>query len=574
MYILGLVIYLLGPILAWFSDGARSFIVTSYYLSSEITIAIGVFYLYPMVVFLVGLVPRRKVWITRKAYKSQVILASTLAISLGLIGTFVGLANMVASIAGGMAADGDFAGKMAAMLESISDAMESMSLAFLTSILGVAASISILFSGNFIETYFPVEPSGRSGGGPGSEDTVKDELVTMREASNEKFGVLSQDLRKTSDILSDQSKLWSDLYLMLEARAGEDVIVRMTESLDVHNKVLNDLSRAIKENNEQQVQGFLDLRTAFTDAHQNSMEANERTTNALLEQAVLTREFQSNLQFRTNELIDNTVTQISEVSGILSDIRLAMALPLEELLRKAINEDKLTLVYQKQVDMKRQVVGYETYLRWMDHVRGFIPPDKIISVAREHGMIVDVNKWVFRNAIRQLSVWYRSGLWKDQMTLSINLSSEFLLSPGFTSFIRQNLSDFDVPPGLIAVEITEEVISSDPESCVDKLTQLKGMGLKCYIDDFGSGYTSLKTLRDIDVDVIKIDRGIVEDINNENLSVIKSIINIATELNILAACEGVESEEQFQRLQSLGCVLFQGYLLGKPILPEELSESE
>jgi len=568
MFLIGLIIYFLVPVAVFLSEGARGFVTTSYALSPEITIAILVFYVYPFLVFLAGVVLKKRGLINRKVFKTQVVLASTLAISLGLIGTFVGLASMVAGIAGGMAADGDFATKMSAMLESISAAMDSMSLAFLTSILGVATSIVILFSGNFMETFFPIEASGsavKSGG-----EVIKDELVTLRQSSNENFGVLSEDLKKTTAILTDQSQIWSDLYLLLESRAGEDVIAKMTESLDVHNRVLNNLASIIKETNEQQLRGFNDLKSSILQSHQNTIENNERNTRLLVDQSVLTRDFQSDLQSKTNSLIDGASQQLNDVSGILQDIRLAMALPLDELLRKALKEDTLGLVYQKQVDANNHVVGYEAYLRWEDHVRGFIPPDRLIEVARETNMIIDVNKWVFKTAIKQISEWYAHNMWHDDMTLSINLSSEFLLSPSFTSFIRQNLNAYNLPTKLVAVEITEEVISSDPESCIDKLSQLKSMGLKCYIDDFGSGYTSIKTLRDLKVDLIKIDRGIVDDINSENLSVIKSIINMAEELNILAACEGVESQEQLDKLNELGCVLFQGYHIGKPVLASQI----
>jgi EAL domain-containing protein (putative c-di-GMP-specific phosphodiesterase class I) len=568
MYILGLLGYLLVPILAWYSEGAQNFILTSYSLAPTITIAIGVAYAYPILVFLTGVVVGKRFSITRKTYKSQVILASTIAISLGLVGTFVGLANMVAGIAGGLSAEGDFGTKMAALLLSISVAMDSMSLAFLTSILGVTTSIALLFSGNFIETYFPRDDVGSS-----LARLAQDELANYTQSASDNYLALSDDLRKTREILTDQSKLWSDLYVMLEARAGENILTRMTESLEMHNRVLGDLSSAIQQSHTQQMRGFEELKTAFLEAEENTLRASEKNTQLLVDQATITREFQSELQSQTNTLIDESSKRIAEVAGILQDIRVAMALPLEEVLAKAIRENTLRLVYQKQVDANQTLVGYETYLRWEDSVRGVISPEQMIQVAREHGLLIDLNKWVFANAIKQVADWQNAGQWAEHMKLSINVSSEFLLSPGFVQFVRQNLQKSHLPANVIAVEVTEAIISADPDSCMDKLAQLKSMGLALYIDDFGTGYTSIKTLDDLQVDVIKIDRGLVDEINTENLSVIRSIMNIAEQLNIQAGCEGVESEEQFAKLRELGCVLFQGYLIGRPVLPAEILPS-
>ena len=568
MYILGLLAYLLAPILAWYSEGSRGFILTSYSLAPEITIAIGVSYAYPFFVFLAGVLFGKRFSITRKTYKSQVILASTIAISLGLVGTFVGLASMVAGIAGGLAADGDFATKMAALLLSISVAMDSMSLAFLTSILGVTTSIALLFSGNFIETYFPRDDVGSS-----LARLAQDELVNYTQSASDNYLALSEDLRKTREILTDQSKVWSDLYVMLEARAGENILTRMTESLETHNRVLADLSSAIQQTHTQQMRGFDELKTAFLAAEENTIRTSERNTQLLVDQAMITREFQGELQSQTNLLISDSSKRIADVASILQDIRVAMALPLQEVLEKAIREDTLKLVYQKQVDNNHSVVGYEAYLRWEDSVRGVISPEQMIEVAREHGLLIDLNKWVFANAIRQIAVWRAANQWADHMKLSINVSSEFLLSPGFIQYVRQNLLKSSLPASMIAVEVTEAIISADPDSCMDKLAQLKSMGLSLYIDDFGTGYTSIKTLDDLQVDVIKIDRGLVDEINTENLAVIRSIMNIAEQLNIKAGCEGVESEDQYTKLRDLGCVLFQGYLIGRPALPDEMNPS-
>ena len=164
MYFFGIFLYITLPVYFYSLETGRGFVNQCYELAPEITTLIGVAFVYPILVFLFSVIMRKKVFATRSYFKGQVVLASSMAVSLGLIGTFIGLAQMVAGIAAGMGADGDFATKMASLLTAIAAAMDAMSLAFLTSILGVAASVIILLSGNYLESFFPLEASGGRGG--------------------------------------------------------------------------------------------------------------------------------------------------------------------------------------------------------------------------------------------------------------------------------------------------------------------------------------------------------------------------------------------------------------------------
>jgi EAL domain-containing protein (putative c-di-GMP-specific phosphodiesterase class I) len=269
----------------------------------------------------------------------------------------------------------------------------------------------------------------------------------------------------------------------------------------------------------------------------------------------------------TLNVIEKSSQELTVISTILHDLRLALALPIDESLKKAIKNDELYLIYQPQKDNYGKLVGAECFLRWEDPVRGMISNADLFEVAKEANLLIAVDKWVMQAAVKQLSDWLKQGIWQHDMRLSINVSSDHFLHAGFISFLEDLLTNNAVPASCFALEITENIIMANPDECRDKIRQVKALGVNMFIDDFGTGYSSLMSLKTLKIDLLKIDRDIVKNLvsGEESTSVLKTIINLAKELNIKVAAEGIESQEEMKLLMSEGCSLFQGYLIGRPI---------
>ena len=254
--------------------------------------------------------------------------------------------------------------------------------------------------------------------------------------------------------------------------------------------------------------------------------------------------------------------------------KVARRLELEQELRHAISHEQLVLYYQPQLDLKsNKVVAAETLIRWEHPTHGFLSPLEFIPLAEETGLIKELTFWVIRQTFEQISKWQKQHF---DVKLSINLSAKDLETPGALSdFLKYQLERTGVSPALVELELTESMLMDDPDKSKKELLALKDMGFVLAIDDFGTGYSSLNYLKNLPVDILKIDRSFIKEIeiNADDKPIVKGIIALANSLGLTTIAEGVENEQQRAIVHELGCDTIQGYLISRPLPSEEFERS-
>jgi diguanylate cyclase (GGDEF)-like protein len=248
-------------------------------------------------------------------------------------------------------------------------------------------------------------------------------------------------------------------------------------------------------------------------------------------------------------------------------------LSLENSLCKAIERDELVVYYQSQVDMAiGQINGVEALIRWQHPELGLLSPDKFVPLAEETGLIVAIGYWLMRTACMQNRAWQLAGL--PPLRLGVNISVHQFKQRDFIDRLTDILSETQLDPQYLDLELTESIIMEDIQENIQKLQDLRDMGVNLSIDDFGTGYSSLSYLKRLPINVLKIDRSFVRDINTNPLdkAIAISIVTLAHHLNFKVVAEGVETQEQMELLRSLKCDEMQGYLFNKPIPACQLTE--
>jgi len=245
-------------------------------------------------------------------------------------------------------------------------------------------------------------------------------------------------------------------------------------------------------------------------------------------------------------------------------------LSLKSELRAAIQSDQLCLYYQPQIDHHSQrVVGLEALVRWSHPQRGFLAPDQFIPLAEDAGLIGALTHWVLRTALTQLVDLQKKGY---DLTMAVNLSARNLHDMELPASISALLAESGIAPQNLILEITESAVMANPSDGLTILTELDRMGVTLAIDDFGTGYSSLGYLKRLPVDELKIDKSFVMDMEqNENDAVIvRSTIDLAHNLGLKVTAEGVETQDAWYILGTLGCDCSQGYFMGRPMPVDKL----
>jgi diguanylate cyclase (GGDEF)-like protein/PAS domain S-box-containing protein len=236
-------------------------------------------------------------------------------------------------------------------------------------------------------------------------------------------------------------------------------------------------------------------------------------------------------------------------------------------LRWAVQCDELETHYQPLVNLRTgAVVGFEAVLRWRHPVRGLLSPNEFIGVAEESGLIVPIGAWALRQACEEGRRLQESHPERGVFGMSVNVSTRQLQDPGLLAEVTAALRDSGFDPCLLTLEITESATVEDTEATIERLRELKQLGLRLAIDDFGTGYSSLSYLRRFPVDELKIDRSFVAGLgrDGQDTAIVTSVIGLAHALGLQAVAEGVETMEQLERLTMLGCDLAQGYNWRRP----------
>lgn len=241
-------------------------------------------------------------------------------------------------------------------------------------------------------------------------------------------------------------------------------------------------------------------------------------------------------------------------------------------LRNALNqEDELQLFYQPQVDIKtRELGGLEALVRWNHPEKGMILPNDFIPMAEESGLIVMLGEWVLRKACNQIKQWLARGF--NVPLIAVNVSAIQLNRGNLLETVHRALRDYEVLPHRLELEITESSVMSDLSEAAKLLSELKTLGFKLSIDDFGTGHSSLSYLQRLNVDKLKIDLSFIQTMesNESNASIVRAIIALGHSLDLEVIAEGVEEESQFAVLQELHCDMIQGYIISKALPPAEI----
>lgn len=243
-------------------------------------------------------------------------------------------------------------------------------------------------------------------------------------------------------------------------------------------------------------------------------------------------------------------------------------------LRMAVTRGELLLHYQPKFDAQTGfIVGAEALLRWKHPVHGLILPDRFIPLAERSGLIVPIGEWVLDEACRQMRVWRSAG--HDNWTIAVNLSAQQFGHVSLIDSVRSVLERHGLAPQCLTLEITESTAMRDVEASLAILLQLHEMGVRISIDDFGTGYSSLLYLKRLPATELKIDRGFVRDLaqGSEDASIVSAIVALGQTLNLRVVAEGVETAEQQTFLTQLGCSTLQGFLLGRPMAPEQFIDA-
>jgi EAL domain-containing protein (putative c-di-GMP-specific phosphodiesterase class I) len=248
-------------------------------------------------------------------------------------------------------------------------------------------------------------------------------------------------------------------------------------------------------------------------------------------------------------------------------------LDLENDLRRALDREELRVHYQPIVTLASgAVVGFEALVRWQHPTRGLVPPLAFIPMAEETGLIVPLGRWVLDAACRQAAVWNATGTAKGTPPLfvSVNLSARQFTQGDLVEDVRQTLARTDLEADALELEITESVLMDQSEAGIRTLRDLRGLGVRLVLDDFGTGYSSLSYLKHLPLDTIKIDRTFVAGIEaTADRSIVEAVIALAHGLGIGVVAEGIETDDQVDRLRELGCDLGQGYLFSRPVPAEQ-----
>ncbi len=243
------------------------------------------------------------------------------------------------------------------------------------------------------------------------------------------------------------------------------------------------------------------------------------------------------------------------------DARMQARRALEADLRTAIAKEEFVLHYQSIVNLATgRIEGFEALLRWQHGARGLVPPADFIPIAEETGLIVPLGEWVIRQACADAACW------PDPVKVAVNLSPVQLKSANLVPTIVAALNASGLSPHRLELEITETVLLQDSEATLATLHQLRDLGTRISMDDFGTGYSSLSYLRKFPFDKIKIDRSFIRDMSkhDDSIAIVRAVAALGKSLGMATTAEGVETQDQLERVKTEGCTEVQGFFFSPP----------
>jgi len=241
---------------------------------------------------------------------------------------------------------------------------------------------------------------------------------------------------------------------------------------------------------------------------------------------------------------------------------------------EALKKDELELFYQLQYDNNENVFGAEALIRWHHSKEGLLTPFRFIPIAEHTDLIVEIGRWVFEQACKQSQKWKKNPKTQEWI-ISVNVSAKQFRKDDFVSFAHTTAEKYGINPKMIKLELLESLLVQDQEGVAKKMLELKKMGFRISIDDFGTGFSSLQYMKIFPFDQLKIDQSFIRDMfeNEKNIPIIKSIIYLASLLNVEVVAEGVEEEKHYKALEKFGCRHFQGYYFAYPQCVDKIEKN-
>ncbi len=243
------------------------------------------------------------------------------------------------------------------------------------------------------------------------------------------------------------------------------------------------------------------------------------------------------------------------------------SLQLENDLRLGIQNQEFMLHYQPILQMKDlRTIGFEALIRWHHPEHGIIYPADFISKAEEIGLIYNLGNWVLEEGCRQLKQWQQTFPGLNDISLNLNISGHQFGQAEFADKIASIIADYSIDPGMLKFEITESVLMESSASAIEKLSAIKKIGTKLVLDDFGTGYSAFSYLHQFPLDELKIGKSFIQqmEFNTESYEIVKSVVELAQKLRLKVVAEGVETQDQFNRVKSLDFDMVQGFWFAKP----------
>jgi EAL domain-containing protein (putative c-di-GMP-specific phosphodiesterase class I) len=248
---------------------------------------------------------------------------------------------------------------------------------------------------------------------------------------------------------------------------------------------------------------------------------------------------------------------------------------IETELRQALDREELMPFYQPIISLATgALVGFEVLVRWYHPQRGLLLPGTFITVAEETGLIGTLDQWVLRAACRQTHLWIQQYQLAPTFTINVNISGREFFSPNLAHQIAGALEESSLDPYRLKLEITERVTMDHAEAAVSTLQNLRSLGVQMALDDFGMGYSSLRYLPRFPIQTLKVDRAFVSNIepNNENETIVRTIVTMAHSLGLDVVAEGIETPAHQLHLEMMGCDYGQGFLYSRPVEPISASK--
>ncbi len=244
-------------------------------------------------------------------------------------------------------------------------------------------------------------------------------------------------------------------------------------------------------------------------------------------------------------------------------------------LHRAIENNRFSLHFQPRADVHTQeIVGAEALLRWHHPERGMVSPVEFIPILETSGLIVEVGQWVIQEALAQIQIWRKKGLWTNNMRLGINISPRQFRSANFVEDVIRMFEEENVPPDMVEMEITEGIVIQNLDETIETMTVLTSEGIHFALDDFGTGYSSISYLKQLPVSILKIDQSFIRDLTEDRNDrvLVETISAMGNMLELEVVAEGVETIEQLKYIQEYGCRYFQGYFCSKPLPAEDFEK--